>query len=124
MLGTAITHETVDLQVLFEGEVERKRGEEDDRLDVVEEWYPVLALLFVVAGYCTHHPHPRESMTITLRQIHEIWIREGTYTAATSTNVVNVPLRSRKRTTFHGEMVLFDTERPHSRTNDIICSQF
>ena len=45
MLGTAITHETVDLQVLFEGEVERKRGEEDDRLDVVEEWYPVLALL-------------------------------------------------------------------------------
>ena len=44
LLGTAVTHETVDFGILFEREVERERGEEDDRLHVVEVRYPVLAL--------------------------------------------------------------------------------
>ena len=39
------THESVDFRVLLEREVERERGEEDDRLHVVKVRYPVLALL-------------------------------------------------------------------------------
>ena len=38
------THESVDFRVLLEREVERERGEEDDRLHVVKVRYPVLAL--------------------------------------------------------------------------------
>ena len=38
------THESVDFRVLFEREVERERGEEDDRLHVVKVRYPMLAL--------------------------------------------------------------------------------
>ena len=43
--GREGTHESVDFRVLLEREVERERGEEDDRLHVVKVRYPVLALL-------------------------------------------------------------------------------
>ena len=43
-MGEEGTHESVDFRVLLEREVERERGEEDDRLHVVEVRYPVLAL--------------------------------------------------------------------------------
>ena len=56
-LGTAVTHETVDFGILFEREVEREGREENDGLDVIEERYPMLALLSVAAKHCIHHPH-------------------------------------------------------------------
>ena len=45
MLTTRVTHQAVDFRVLFEREVEREGRKENDGLDVIEERYPVLALL-------------------------------------------------------------------------------